>query len=117
MSKVLEFETYRERMNKRILDAKSKIFNRIYNVDAQTYHAGALDAKTKELIGLSSSLVLRCDDCVKYHILESLKNGATLEEITETFEISLVIGGSIVIPHLRRAFEFLDEAIALIPHK
>lgn len=110
---IAEFNAYRARMNQRILGSDSRVLKRIYSVDAQAYEAGALDAKTKELLGLATSLVLRCDDCVRYHIGEALKAGASEAEIVETFEVSTVVGGTIVIPHLRRAFEFLDAAMSL----
>jgi AhpD family alkylhydroperoxidase len=105
------FQAYREKMNKRILESPSKVFKRFYALDHQTYEAGELNAKTKELIGLSASLVLRCDDCVKYHIGQALSVGATPGELIEVFEISTVVGGSIVIPHLRRAMEYMDLCI------
>jgi AhpD family alkylhydroperoxidase len=108
---VQEFNQFRERMNQRILEADSLVIKRIFNIDTQTYQAGALDVKTKELAGLSASMVLRCDDCIRYHIQSSLKAGANAKEIIEIFEISLVVGGTIVIPHLRRAFEFMDELL------
>jgi AhpD family alkylhydroperoxidase len=108
---VAEFNAYRARMNERILASDSRVLKRIYSVDAQAYEPGALDAKTKELLGLATSLVLRCDDCVRYHIGEALRAGATEHEIVETFEVCTVVGGTIVIPHLRRAFEFLDASI------
>ncbi|MCB0837120.1 MAG: carboxymuconolactone decarboxylase family protein [Bacteroidetes bacterium] len=109
MSEVKKFNEYRERMNERILNLDSKIIKRIYNIDSRAYEAGALGVKTKELAGLAASMVLRCDDCIRYHIQSSAEAGATAEEIVEIFEISLVVGGTIVIPHLRRAVEFLDE--------
>lgn len=111
-SLVENFNAYRARMNERILGSDSRVIKRIYSVDAQAYEKGALDEKTKELLGLAASLVLRCDDCVKYHIGQSLAVGASPAEIIETFEISTVVGGTIVIPHLRRAFEFLDACVA-----
>ena len=108
---VARFNAYRSRMNERILGSESRVLKRIYSVDAQAYEPAALDAKTKELLGLCASLVLRCDDCVKYHIGQSLAVGATPAEVVETFEIATVVGGTIVIPHLRRAFEFLDASV------
>jgi AhpD family alkylhydroperoxidase len=112
MNPVEEFESYRERLNERIFQAESLITNRFFNLDTHAYQAGDLSAVHKELMGLCASLVLRCDDCVKYHILQSVRQGATTRSIYETFEIALVIGGSILIPHLRRAFEFLDACLA-----
>ena len=104
-----EFKAYREKMNARILSADSVGIRRFFNLDHQAYQPGALDKKTKEFMGLSASMVLRCDDCIRYHISECLAAGATENEILEAFEVSLVVGGSILIPHLRRAFEYLDD--------
>lgn len=109
---ILEFHEYRERMNKRILSEDSLTLKRFFHLDSQAYEPRQLDKKTKELLGLVASLVLRCDDCVRYHIGESLRAAATPAEITETFEIGLTVGGSIVIPHLRRAYEFLDQHLS-----
>lgn len=111
MSQVAEFNEFREKMNARILSSDSKIIKRIYNLDTNTYQEGVLSVKTKELIGLSASMVLRCDDCVRYHIQSSLEAGATESELMEVFEISLLVGGTIVIPHLRRAIAFMDELL------
>jgi AhpD family alkylhydroperoxidase len=107
-----EFRHYRERMNERILAAGTQTTKRFFNLDGAAYRDGALDARTKELLGLVASMVLRCDDCITYHVVRALEEGATGQEITETFDIALVIGGSIVIPHLRRARERLDALIA-----
>lgn len=96
-------------MNERILVSNNKIIKRIFNLDTNAFESGALSLKTKELIGLSSSMVLRCDDCVKYHLGKCHELGATKEEIDEVFSIATLIGGTIVIPHLRRAVEFWDE--------
>lgn len=113
MSLQAEFHAYRSRMNARILGSESKVFKRLYSLDTLTYQdEGALDKKTKELLGLCVSLAMRCDSCVKYHIDEAVKAGATETEIVETFEIATVIGGTIVIPELRRAFDYLDEVFA-----
>ncbi|MFK7925154.1 MAG: carboxymuconolactone decarboxylase family protein [Bacteroidia bacterium] len=109
MDSVDDFNDFRSRMNERILGSDSKIIKRIYNLDTNTYQAAALDVKTKELIGLAASMVLRCDDCVKYHIQSSFDAGATEKELIETYEISLLIGGTIVIPHLRKAYAYMDE--------
>ena len=108
---VTEFNDFRDRMNQRILSSDSKIIKRVYNLDTNTYQEGHLDKKTKELAGLSASMVLRCDDCIRYHIQSSLEVGATEAELIEIFEISLIVGGTIVIPHLRRAFAFMDELL------
>jgi AhpD family alkylhydroperoxidase len=115
MNLVEAFNTERARLNEKVLATDSRVIKRLYSVDAQAYEAGALDAKTKELLGLCASLVLRCDDCVKYHVGQAVNVGATKHEIIETLEISLVVGGTIVIPHLRRAIEFLDACEELKP--
>ncbi|MEY3443014.1 MAG: hypothetical protein RLZZ519_1295 [Bacteroidota bacterium] len=113
MSLQEEFHAYRSRMNARILGSDSKVFKRLWSLDTLTYQdEGVLDKKTKELMGLCVSLAMRCDSCVKYHIEEALKAGANEAEILETFEIATVIGGSIVIPELRRAFDYLDELLS-----
>jgi AhpD family alkylhydroperoxidase len=113
MSLQEEFHAYRSRMNARILGSDSKVFKRLWSLDTLTYQdEGVLDKKTKELMGLCVSLAMRCDSCVKYHIEEALKAGANEAEIVETFEIATVIGGSIVIPELRRAFDYLDELLS-----
>lgn len=104
-----EFNEYRQRMNDRILAADSKVLKRIFNVDTKAYLPGALDVKTKEMMGLVSSLVLRCDDCVKYHIGKCRDNGVTEEEFIEILGIGTLVGGTIVIPHVRRALEFWDD--------
>ena len=111
MTDTLEsFRHFREKMNAAILAAGNTTINRFFALDTRTYEAGALPVKTKELLGLVASMVLRCDDCVTYHILEAIKQEATDEELLETFAIGLIVGGSIVIPHLRRAMERVDEA-------
>lgn len=109
---VANFNAYRLKMNEKMLDENNKIIKRIFNLDTNAYMEGALPKKTKELLGLGNSLVLRCDDCVRYHLEECHKLGLTKEEVVEGMSISLLIGGTIVIPHLRRAFEYweaLDE--------
>ncbi|MEL6651015.1 MAG: carboxymuconolactone decarboxylase family protein [Bacteroidota bacterium] len=111
MSSVEDFNDFRARMNERILGSDSKMIKRVYNLDTNTYKAGALDVKTKELIGLAASMVLRCDDCVRYHIQSSIEAGASEKELIETYEISLLVGGTIVIPHLRRAYDFMDKIL------
>jgi AhpD family alkylhydroperoxidase len=103
------FREFRERMNQEILDEGNLVINRFFNLDTRTYEAGALDVKTKELLGLVASLVLRCDDCVKYHLVEARSAGSSRREIVEAMSIGLVVGGTIVVPHLRRAVEFLDD--------
>ncbi len=103
------FHAYREKMNKRILTAENLQLKRFFSLDSQAYRKGALPSKTKELLGLVSSLVLRCDDCITYHIERCIEEGVSDPEFFETFNIGLVVGGSITIPHLRRAFDRLDE--------
>ncbi len=105
---VEEFNTYRSKMNDRILADNNKIIKRIFNLDTNAFQAGALDIKTKELLGLVASTVLRCDDCIKYHLESSFKEGLTKEEVVEALSIATLVGGTIVIPHLRRAYEFWD---------
>jgi AhpD family alkylhydroperoxidase len=112
MARYEEFIRFRQEMNKKILEEGTLEIKRFFGLDEQTYKAGALDEKTKELLGLVASMVLRCDDCISYHILQALSRGATRQELYETFTIALVVGGSIVIPHLRRAVAFLEEAMA-----
>ena len=107
--RVKEFNEFRSRMNERILGVENRVIKRFFGVDTLTYEPGALDAKTKEMLGLVASMVLRCDDCVSYHIQQCKKEGVTDAEMFDIFSVGLVIGGSIVIPHLRRAVDFLDE--------
>ncbi|UXA52267.1 carboxymuconolactone decarboxylase family protein [Xanthomonas prunicola] len=104
-----EFTQFRQRMNQRILDEPNQVVRRFFALDTQTYQAGALDVKTKELLGLVASMVLRCDDCISYHVAQCKEAGVSREEFFETFSVGLVVGGSIVIPHLRRAVDFLDQ--------
>jgi AhpD family alkylhydroperoxidase len=104
-----QFRHFREKMNAAILAADNLVIKRFFALDAQTYRGGALDAKTKELLGLVASLVLRCDDCITYHLIRCREEGATDDELFETFSVALVVGGSIVIPHLRRAVASLEE--------
>lgn len=104
-----DFREFRERMNERILAADNLAIRRFFAIDSRTYEPGALDGRTKELLGLVASLVLRCDDCVTYHLVRCAEEGATDEELFETFAVGLVVGGSIVIPHLRRAVDRLGE--------
>ena len=106
---VRQFTEFRKRMNTRILDEPNQVVRRFFALDTQTYQAGALDVKTKELLGLVASMVLRCDDCISYHVAQCKEAGVTREEFFETFSVGLVVGGSIVIPHLRRAVDFLDK--------
>lgn len=103
-----QFNEYRQKMNDKILNADNLVIKRLFNLDTNTYAAGALDEKTKEMIGLAASMVLRCDDCIKYHIQKCHQLGVTKAEIFEVFAISNIVGGTIVIPHLRKAVEFWD---------
>lgn len=105
-----DFEAYRTRMNERIFTSNHLGIKRFFNLDTQAYTDGALDARTKELLGLVSSLVLRCNDCIDYHILQCVQAGWTDEELYDALDVGLVVGGSIVIPHLRHAVESLDLA-------
>ena len=109
MSLVSEFNEYRSKMNDKILSSDSLIIKRIFNLDTNAYSSGALDLKSKELIGLTCSLVLRCDDCVKYHLGKCKEAGLKTDEVNEAMGIATLIGGTIVIPHLRRAFEYWEE--------
>lgn len=110
MSKRLAtFRAYRERMNARILSAGHLPINRFFTLDAKAYEDGALDSRTKEIAGLAASLVLRCDDCIAYHVIRCKELGLTNAQMFEAFNVGLIVGGSIVIPHLRRAVELLDE--------
>ncbi|MBO9826829.1 carboxymuconolactone decarboxylase family protein [Xanthomonas sp. A2111] len=106
--RVRAFTEFRQRMNQRILAEPNQVVRRFFALDTQTYQAGALGVKTKELLGLVASLVLRCDDCISYHVAQCKEAGVSREEFFETFSVGLVVGGSIVIPHLRRAVDFLD---------
>lgn len=103
-----EFNAYRSKMNERILGQNHKTINRFFNLDTNTYAEGALSVKTKEMLGLVASMVLRCDDCIKYHVEKCVENGVTEEELFEVFAIGNLVGGSIVIPHFRRAVEYFD---------
>jgi AhpD family alkylhydroperoxidase len=111
MSRLEEFRAYRERMNTRLLQTGTTTTRRFFNLDGAAYRDGALDARTKELLGLAASLVLRCDDCIAYHVIRALEEGAGEAAIMETLDIGLIVGGSIVIPHVRRARELLDEIL------
>ena len=103
------FTEFRQRMNDRILAQDNQVVRRFFALDTQTYKAGALDLKTKELLGLVASMVLRCDDCISYHVAQCKEAGVNRDEFFEAFSVGLVVGGSIVIPHLRRAMERLEE--------
>ena len=105
---VKEFNDYRAKMNDKILADNNKVTKRIFNLDTNAFTEGVLDKKTKELLGLVASAVLRCDDCVKYHLESSYKEGITKPEISEALSIATLIGGTITIPHLRRAHEYWE---------
>jgi len=105
-----EFKRFRERMNERILSSGNLQIQRFFNLDTRAYEPGALSSKVKELLGLVGSLVLRCDDCVTYHLLRCVDEKVSDEEFFEAFNVALVVGGSITIPHLRRAVKRLEEA-------
>lgn len=106
-----QFRKYREKMNENILGSDHLGIKRFFNLDSQAYVDGALDAKTKEMLGLVASMVLRCDDCITYHVLRCAEEKVNRAEMIEVFNVALIVGGSIVIPHLRRAFESMDEAL------
>ncbi len=106
--KVNDFNAYRAKMNERILSSENKVMQRFFNLDTNTYLAGAVDTKTKEMLGLVASLVLRCDDCINYHLIKCHENQVSEAELFEVLNVGLVAGGSIVIPHLRRGIEFWD---------
>lgn len=109
MDRFEEFKNFREKMNARILETGDLNTRRFFSLDGAVYKAGALESKTKELMGLVASATLRCDDCIAYHIFQCKASGTTREEIMEALNIALVVGGSIVIPHFRRAVALLDE--------
>jgi AhpD family alkylhydroperoxidase len=108
-SKLDQFSKDRERLNRIVMKYGGQGIKRFYSLDGQVYREGALPGKTKELLGLVASLVLRCDDCVKYHLQQCREAGVSDAELEETLAIGLIVGGSITIPHLRRAFEAWDE--------
>jgi AhpD family alkylhydroperoxidase len=106
---VNEFNDYRTRMNEVILGKNNLVMKRLWNLDTNTYEEGALDKKTKEMLGLVASMVLRCDDCIKYHLGKSHELGITTEQMYEIFAVANIVGGTIVIPHTRRAAEYWEE--------
>ncbi|WP_460219677.1 carboxymuconolactone decarboxylase family protein [Psychroserpens sp. MEBiC05023] len=105
---VSKFNAYRSKMNDAIIEDNNKVIKRIFNLDTNAFTEGALDKRTKELLGLVASMVLRCDDCVKYHLESSYKVGLKKEEVVEALSIATLVGGTIVIPHLRKAYEYWD---------
>lgn len=112
-----EFRQFREKMNARILAAKNLNINRFFTLDGKAYEDSALPALTKEFAGLAASMVLRCDDCIAYHVIRCKELGATDEQLWEIFNVGLIVGGSIVIPHLRRAVALLDELKDVPEHR
>ncbi len=104
-----EYNQYREKMNKRVMETDNLNIKRFFNLDTRAYDSGALDKKTKEMLGLVASLVLKCDDCINYHLQELSKLDMADEELYEALNIGLVVGGSIIIPHLRKALEAWDK--------
>jgi len=109
MNKVQEFNEYRGKMNEVILAKQNKVINRLFNLDTNTYAEGALPTRTKEMLGLVASMVLRCDDCIKYHLGKCHDEGINTEEMYEIFAVANIVGGTIVIPHTRRAAEYWEE--------
>lgn len=109
MGRIDDFNEFRTRMNEKIMAADNRAVKRFFGVDTLTYETGVLDRKTKEMLGLSASMVLRCDDCITYHLIQCKEQGVTDAELYDIFSVSLVVGGSIVIPHMRRAVAVLEE--------
>jgi AhpD family alkylhydroperoxidase len=107
-----EFDRYRQEMNEKLLGSNHLGIKRFFALDSQAYEDGALDKRTKEMLGLVASIVLRCDDCITYHIKQSANAGVTRPEFLEVFNIALIVGGSITIPHLRRAVDRLDQTLS-----
>jgi len=105
---VKEFREYREAMNEKLLAGDNKVIKRIFNLDTNTYMEGALSTRIKEMLGLVSSMVLRCDDCIKYHLEKCQEQGITNDEMMEIFAVANLVGGTIVIPHTRRAIEYWE---------
>lgn len=111
VNQVTRFKEDRNELNEVVMQYVGRDIKRFYNLDAQVYREGALSAQTKELLGLVASMVLRCDDCINYHLVQCYEAGVTTEELEEAIAIALIVGGSIVIPHLRRAFKFWDTLV------
>ncbi|MBL7765471.1 MAG: carboxymuconolactone decarboxylase family protein [Chitinophagaceae bacterium] len=107
-----DFNAYRSKMNEVILGKQNKVIGRLFNLDTNAYMEGALPVKTKEMLGLVASMVLRCDDCIKYHVGKCHEVGVSTDELYEVFAIANIVGGTIVIPHTRRAAEYWEELIA-----
>jgi len=108
---VTEFNDYRTRLNEVILSKNNLVMKRLWNLDTNTYDEGVLDKKTKEMLGLVASMVLRCDDCIKYHLGKSHELGVTTDEVYEIFAVANIVGGTIVIPHTRRAAEYWEALV------
>lgn len=108
MNQVEEFNDYRSRMNEKILGADNLVLKRLFNLDTNTYQEGALSAQIKEMLGLVASMVLRCDDCIKYHLEKCKEQGVTTPQMFEIFAVANIVGGTIVIPHTRRAVEYWE---------
>ncbi len=106
---VLEFNEYREKMNAKILDSDNLVLKRLFNLDTNTYEEGALPTVTKEMLGLVASMVLRCDDCIKYHLGKCYELGVSTPQVFEVFSVANIVGGTIVIPHTRRAVEYWES--------
>lgn len=111
MNKIEEFNAYREKMNDKILGSENLVLKRLFNLDSNTYADGALSSHVKEMLGLVASMVLRCDDCVKYHLGKCHEAGVTTEQMFEIFAVANIVGGTIVIPHTRRAVEYWEELV------
>lgn len=108
-SSIGEFRRYRERMNERILSSDNLGIKRFFALDTRAYEKGALTTKTKEMLGLVASMVLRCNDCITYHVIRCVQEGVTDDEFFEALNIALIVGGSITVPYIRRAIEILDQ--------
>jgi AhpD family alkylhydroperoxidase len=113
MTSLEDFKKYREKMNQKILESGNKNIKRFFALDTQAYFSGALSVKTKELLGLVASTVLRCNDCITYHIINCVKEGVNSEELFEALNIALIVGGSITIPHVRKAIEIYEHCLEL----
>ncbi len=109
---IKEFNDYRAKMNEVILSKNNKVLGRLFNLDTNTYADGALNVQTKEMLGLVASMVLRCDDCIKYHLGKCHDEGVTTEQVYEIFAVANIVGGTIVIPHTRRAAEYWEQLAA-----
>jgi AhpD family alkylhydroperoxidase len=110
MSEIIdEYNAYRKKMNEKLLAGNNKVIKRFFNLDTNTYMEGALSSSVKEMLGLVSSMVLRCDDCIKYHLIACHEQGLKTDQLFEIFSVANIVGGSIVIPHTRRALEFWEE--------